>query len=735
MHHHAPLFRLLVFMLLIVGSAALVLFVATRQPFAELGPPIVEGERVMVDWQGQRMTLEALLSPAPPGEIRFPDQKQFRQWLRDRDGAAIVPEPLDFIEEPDTLGSYDAVNRFMARQGTISAMLSGGALAAAMGDDTGAIQVVDIGVAPSRPVSSLPVAFWIQFCAGVLTITVAAFFLALRRSSPPVLAFAAAGLGVTASAFSAAIYSTRHLALDAALFDVLSAGNQIFAYVFGVALIILFAIYPRPLIKLRRLWPLPALATLLLVLYRLQIATYELVALQFIVLVILVVIIALVAAQYRATRGDPAGRAVLLWLGLSVIIGAGVFALLVALPVALGFDVLINQSVSFIPLAAIYVGTALAVARFRLFDLGHWAFRVLLYSSTLALLFAFDAALVILLRLAPTTSLTIAVAVTGVAYLPLRDFLLQKLLQPGGMDLAALYRETVSVGLQTDATRPDAWAALLKQTFRPLHIQPAISTAAEPDPELRSEGEELVVPPLAGMPALSMRFAQEGRRLFSRKDASLVEDLVALVRSTIADRISYERGVEEERQRIARDLHDEVGATLLSGLHAQQPERRQECIVDALADVRQIASGLAGRDVTLSSLIAQLRHESRLRAEAQGYGLSWPLDGTVDDSDRILPYRLHRNFHAIHREALSNALSHGAGGEIAVTTRLQGGKLIHRMENPRHQNKEKSTAPTSVRNLGSTNMRRRAEQMDAVLTVEETDARFVLRLELGGLAT
>lgn len=733
MHHHAPLFRLLVFMLLIVGSAALVLVVATRQPFAALGAPIVEGERVLVDWQGQRMTLDALLSPAPADETGFSDQSSFRQWMHDREGTAIVPEPSDFIEEPDTLGSYEAVNRFMARQAAISAMLSSGSLAAALGDEAGSIRVVAIEVAPSRPVSSLPAPFWIQFFAGLLTITVAAFFLALRRSSAPVLAFTTAGLGVTVSAFTAAIYSTRHLALDASLFDALSAVNQTFGYVFGVALIILFAIYPRPLLALRKLWPLPVLAIVLLLLYRLQIAKYELVALQSIVLVILVLIIALVIAQYRATRGDPAGRAVLLWLGLSVIIGAGVFVLLVALPVALGFDVLINQSVSFIPLAAIYVGTALAIARYRLFDLGHWAFRVLLYSSTLALLFAFDAALVMLLRITPTTSLAIAVAVTGVAYLPLRDVLLQKVLQPRGTDLAALYRDTVSVGLQTDSARADAWTSLLRQTFRPLNIQAATMPTNVTEPQLRSEGEEILVPPVAGMPPLSLRFAQEGRHLFNRRDVALIEDLVALVRSTIADRISYERGVAEERQRIARDLHDEVGATLLSGLHAQEPARRQECIVDALADVRQIASGLAGRDVTLSSLVAQLRHESRLRAEAQGFELSWPLNDSVDESDRILPYRLHRNFHAIHREAISNALSHGVRGVISVTTQLQGGQLIHRVENSRRQD-ETPAVPTASRHLGSQNMRRRAEQMEAALTVEETGARYVLRLEVGEAA-
>lgn len=709
MHFHAPLFRLLVFLLLIAGTCLLVLYGALSRPVSGITLRGVDAwGRILAEIDGRPGELRGLLAAGAAPET------------------AIRLEALDFIEEPDMVPDYAAFNRFLERQGEIAALMTRPRLDAVFAEG-GAERIVTVAVQPSRPLASLPAAFWMQLAAGFLTATIAAFFVALRPAHPPVVAFATAGLGVAGAAFTAAIYSTRHLGLDPALFSALSIVNQVFTFLFGVATIYLFAIYPTVVVRPARLWPVPAASLASLLLYRLQWAPHGLVTAQTVIVLMLVAIVALVAAQHRATRRDPAGRAVLLWLGLSVIIGAGVFVVFVALPAVLGFEGLITQALAFIPLAAIYIGTALAIARFRLFDLGRWAYRVLLYTATLALLFACDAALVMLLRFTPTISLALAVAIAGIAYLPLRDFLFEKLFRSGTPDIADLYRRTVSVGLQpTAAARAEAWIATLKATFRPMHVE---RREAGPErPGLLSDGEALTLPAFADLPATELHFAEEGRRLFNPRDAALAGELARLVETTIADRASYDRGVAEERSRIARDLHDEVGATLLSGLHAADPDRRHECIVDALADIRQIASGLAGRDVTLSSLIAQMRHESRMRAELHGFTLSWPLDRAADDSEIVLPYRLHRNFHAIHREALSNALAHGLPGEIAVRSELAGGRLTHRVSNACAPFGKPAAEP-GLRHHGSANMQARARALGGALTIENGGGTHAVRLE------
>jgi hypothetical protein len=61
----------------------------------------------------------------------------------------------------------------------------------------------------------------------------------------------------------------------------------------------------------------------------------------------------------------------------------------------------------------IYAGLSLGVARYRLFDLSEWAFRIGFYTGGTLLLFAIDAALILLLQLQQTTSLGIALLLVG----------------------------------------------------------------------------------------------------------------------------------------------------------------------------------------------------------------------------------------------------------------------------------------------------------------------------------
>ncbi|WP_165823400.1 sensor histidine kinase [Metarhizobium album] len=729
----APVSRLFLFIVLIALAIFFTCALASNQAASHLGLRVAEkrladgGFAGVVDGKPAAIFGVARLSPGG----HAPDLASvdgFERHAADRPDDAVFFEADDFIEEPDMLASYAASNRFMARQGALAEILRGPFTVVYRSGVDAPLAAAQILPAPDRDLSQLGSDFFVQIGAASCMLLIAAFLVTLRPGNGPALAFAMSGLGAAVAALTAAIYSSRDIALDVALFRTLSVFNQIGTFLFGIGVIYLFAVYPVRLVSWRQLWPVPLVCGLLVFAYRLQLLPHEWVTPHIGIVLLLVGIVVLVVAQYRATRGNPADRAVMLWLGMSVITGAGSFVLFVTVPVVMGLQVVLSQSVAFVPLAAIYAGIAVGIARYRLFDLGRWAYRLAFYTLAIMLIVAADLAIAFALRLSPSNSLGAAVLLAGFVYILFRDLALRRMLAQRQPEIVNLYRQTNAVAFQPSAAgKEENWARMITGHFNPMASE-FLGKSNDGRPCLLEEGLGLAIPAYPWSRAMTLQLAERGGRLFNRRDLDLVEQLASLVQSAESDRLSYEQGVLEERRRIAMDLHDDVGARLLSGLHARSEAHRQESIMDALSDIRQISSGLIGRDVVLSELIGHLRHETRNRAEMHGFTLDWPLT-PADDSQRILPYQVHRNFNAAHREALSNALKHGLPGKITVRTEESEGQLIHEISNA-SGDPEDAAPHREGRRLGSGNIRLRATRLNGSAETEWRDGRFMLRLVL-----
>ncbi|SEN09976.1 Signal transduction histidine kinase [Gemmobacter aquatilis] len=718
-----PVVRLSVALLAVLLAMGLVFVLRLAQPDLSAGQiDMARPGPVTLQHGGQSLRLLSL-APALGGK-----------------GAGVaIPADLA-IEDPDMLPSYAARRAFLQAQAMAMALLrDAGARgmplrATVQPAEGGPPFTLLLPVAAHSRLADLPRDFWVQIGCGLTVLLIAAFFFALRpgtarrRSAPEGLSgFVLAGLGVGGAGFCAAIYSSRALVMEPGLIFAASLGNHAFTFLFGSGMMALFARYPRPVLRWRYVLLSSAALLVSILLYRLELAPHSLIRPQNITGVIFLIIVALILLQLRATRRNPADRAALRWLGLSFLLGSGVFVMLVALPVVFEQESILSQGMSFIPLCAIYVGTALAFARYRLFDLDRWAWRILFHMGVICLLVCVDLLVMVTLSLSSPVAMAFAVLTVGLLYFPLRDHVFERWLAPRRPDMAAIYAGTVSIAFQIGpAAKAEAWRSLLMRLFAPLQMDPVPD--APPAPVLGDEGLSLTLPAQNGAPALRLAFAGGGRRLFNGADLALLTQVHALLRAAEADRTAYEAALHQERRRIARDLHDDVGANLLSALHSRDDAKRQDFLVEALADLRQIASGLAGRPVTLESQIAEMRAESHNRAEAQGRTLIWPL-GSADASADQLGYEVQRNLTALHREALSNALAHGGPGAITIHADLDGDSLIYRMENPLGP-----TPPTAAprRGNGLGNMAARAEALGGRVTArrDETAQRHILTLRI-----
>ena len=239
----------------------------------------------------------------------------------------------------------------------------------------------------------------------------------------------------------------------------------------------------------------------------------------------------------------------------------------------------------------------------------------------------------------------------------------------------------------------------------------------------------LQLPPLAGTSALSLRHARGGRGLFGPADARLAREVMALLEAAHARRNAYEQGVMTERLRIARDLHDDVGARLLSALHLAEDASRP-ALHAALDDIRAIVSGLGGERKPFGRVIADLRHETARRLEALGVALDWPSPGDAE-AGVTLSYRAYKNLSSAMREVMSNVMRHAEAGLVTVRIACAQGRISATIRDDGkgcHARKDGSRQGNGIRNLVA-RMQALGGECDMTLRPDGAEARFWFPLE------
>lgn len=236
-----------------------------------------------------------------------------------------------------------------------------------------------------------------------------------------------------------------------------------------------------------------------------------------------------------------------------------------------------------------------------------------------------------------------------------------------GLRKNEMFAAVMEVVFAAAAARSAQWQALMQRLFEPLEITPGnrVTRSAE----IIEEGIAMLVADPAEGGALRLAYPGQGTRLFAPDDLHLIEEIATLCRQAGAALHSYERGAADERRRMAQDLHDDIGARLLSGIHfAQGPVK--SLLQDALRDMRTLVTGLIGENAPLSRVVADIRIETASRLEAVGIELDWPVvDGAESCS---VPYHHSKAITSAIREAVSNTLRHAGATRLSVGIRLEG---------------------------------------------------------------
>lgn len=160
----------------------------------------------------------------------------------------------------------------------------------------------------------------------------------------------------------------------------------------------------------------------------------------------------------------------------------------------------------------------------------------------------------------------------------------------------------------------------------------------------------------------SLREAEDGRHDLEGR----VKEITAEIEGNFAQlaELRVEQVTEKERKRIAADLHDDLGAKLLTIVHTSESERISTLAREALEEMRLSVRGLTGRPMRLADALADWRAETVLRLGQANIEADWR--GPTDEVEQLLPARGFVQTTRILREAVSNIIKHSGASHCKV---------------------------------------------------------------------
>lgn len=572
----------------------------------------------------------------------------------------VVQLSDQLLQSTDVFPTYELFNAYLDNQERAARVLKESELTFVL-DEGG-----EVLVKPEKkhPVETIPLIYFAYILTGICCAGIGFLVLFNRPELFVSQLILISTIGMSVYYFSAAL-QYRELALPSDWLQIVSAASMAGANVAEWGSFVIFMVFPHRIFSNR-----VTIAMLLLIFLITLNSTMQWIELPFHAHMLQLMIMGicaflLLAWQWCLSNQCPVERAMVKVFVLMLTFPSLFVTLLWWVPTVIEKDVWITHEIARFIFVPILLGWVLAVFRYRLYEVEKWwLIHAIWFVITAAVLLPYTL-LIYFYSIETFLAFFIALVVSSLFVFSIWKYFLHRFIPELPYSSGYAFPRLVQA-LKIVPSNQDlhlVWRKMLEEQFLPVEIKKLEDK--KKNASVYNEGNVLYVPDIVKNSSYRLTGKNQGNSLFSPKDVESIASLYTLVDAILHVAHVKKEAVLTERDRIMRDLHDSLGAKLLTLLLRSKGHANENDARDALQMLRDIVHISSASDsLNLENSLAEWRLETYERLEIVGVRLIWEVNAHKNWS-HVEPGQalLLRSF---LREMVSNALKHAQPDYISV---------------------------------------------------------------------
>ena len=565
-----------------------------------------------------------------------------------------------------------------------------------------------------RALWDLPFKVFTSMAQSLLVLLIASGIFIFAKRSTAVNLLAISGLGLTVNSLTNVLIGSRETVIPPHVLNVTTLTNAFASTLFIYGLLALLWHFPSRINKFPFAKFVIGVGLFIVFVHYFALFDFPFHTYQFPNLLPFPIAIGISIIQWRRTRNNPLERASVMWFMLTIYGVTTLVMLFYSLPIILHYPPILSPHLATFALSFIYIGIALGTLRYRLFDIHRIWWRSIVWLAGGFIVFLADILLISQFDLEQSKAIPLALFIAGWAYFPIRQIILDYFLGSKNTKIGDHVTDMISTfsTLEDSDEFEGRFVGFMRRVFDSADFGP-VSRDSQKQTALENNGLMLRIPNLFAQGSFQLAGKSAGRQLFSPNDVRVADNLTTLVRN-IGDARKHEfEELKKDRERIVRDLHDDVGGKLLSLIYRTKDK---EVADDARATLAALKESLivVENTQTIDFDIAWHRIAEKAEQRLSNAKIKYEIQSQII-VDRNLSTREYINLKRIVQEIISNAIKYAKPGLVHLNGGVSStGIILISCNNV--SGGESMNEFSSKRGLA--NIRKRSEEIGATVEIK-----------------